>query len=149
MNLEAIGDGAIRLRASRDFVRSALILAACIVAVAAILFAVSQALALTGSGGVQGIAIAAAICFLSGIAAEAIGANSHRIGAVAALLAGIGLRLAPPMVICLLLAVLGADGRQHFAFVCYLLAFYLVTLVLETTFAVQRAAASDMNRNLR
>ncbi len=48
------------------------------------------------------------------------------------------IRMVPPLAICVVLAAQGADGREHLAFIGYLLAFYLVTLAVETWLAVKR-----------
>jgi hypothetical protein len=105
------------------------------------------AAARTGSGGVVGLFVAAVICLATGILSEAISRCAG--GAQAplwSLLAGMAVRMLPPLAICCLLAVRGESGMQHLAFVCYLLAFYLVTLAVETWFAVRRAQASSANQ---
>ena len=43
------------------------------------------------------------------------------------------------LAVCIGLAAFGQSGRQHLAFIGYLLTFYLVTLALETWLAVKRA----------
>ena len=134
----------------RGFVRSALVLTASIAAVALVMlpYAMGQA----GSAGPIGLAAAAAICLLSGWAGEALACLFARRGApLAGLLAGMAARLAPPLGVCLILAAQGVDGRRHLAFVCYLLAFYLVTLALETWLAVKRVnpPSADLNHGTR
>ena len=51
-------------------------------------------------------------------------------------------RMMLPLVVCLILALKGFSGRENLEFVCYLLAFYTTTLVLETWLAVKRVAYS-------
>ena len=135
---------------SRGFVRSALMLSACIGAIALVLlpYAVLQ----TGSAGPMGVAAAAAICLISGVASEGLAWLFTGMGTpLTALLTGMAARMAPPLVICLILAAQGAGGRQHLEFIGYLLAFYLVTLTLETWLAVKRVhhASSDLKHGTR
>jgi hypothetical protein len=59
------------------------------------------------------------------------------------MLVGMAVRIVPPLVICLVLAVQGASGRQHLAFIAYLLTFYCVTLAFETWLAVHRAGKNS------
>jgi hypothetical protein len=123
------------------FVRSAAVLIACIVALALVLmpFAIHQ----VGSGGIVGLLIAAAICLLSGLAAEGIhSVLARNWSPVAAQLVGMAIRMLLPLAICLILALQGFNGRQNLAFVCYLLAFYVATLALETWLAVKRIAGT-------
>jgi len=126
---------------SHGFLRSATILAACMLAVALALtpFALNQ----SGSGGMSGLAVAATICLLSGLAAEAVSIFLARSGTpLAAAMVGMALRMLPPLVLCVALALSGQNGRQHLAFVLYLLAFYLTLLVIETCLAVRRVPAT-------
>jgi hypothetical protein len=123
--------------ASRGFVRSALALATCVLVVALALL--PYAMRQSGSAGPMGVAAAATIVLLAGLAAEGMGAIFAGLGSpLAALLFGMAARMAPPMLICLALALQGAHGREYLAFICYLLAFYLATLALETWLAVKR-----------
>lgn len=126
-----------------SFWRASLMLAGCVVAggLALAPFALSK----TGSSGIGGVAVAGAICFAAGILTEAI---SHLMGRSASplvtMLLGMGIRMAPPLGICLYLAAQGARGREHLAFVVYLLAFYLATLALETWLNVSRISAASV-----
>jgi hypothetical protein len=86
------------------------------------------------------------------LAAEGMAAVFARLGSpLAALLFGMVARTALPMLICIVLALQGAHGREHLAFIGYLLAFYLVTLALETWLAVKRVnhGPSDDTRSAR
>jgi hypothetical protein len=130
--------------------RSAMKLAACVLAVALALtpIAVRQ----EGSGGPIGLAVAAAICLLSGLLAEGAGCYlSQAVSPLAGVMSGMAVRMILPLAVCVALASLGHDGRHHLAFVCYLLAFYIVTLIVETWLAVKRVAgpSSALNKNAR
>jgi hypothetical protein len=121
----------------RGFLHPALFLAGSLCAVALVLlpFAFSR----SGSGGLGGLAIAGAVCLFAGLCAEGISAVlSGRVDPVSAMLLGMSIRVAPPMAICIGLLATGQNGRDHLAFIAYLLAFYLTTLVLETLAAVKR-----------
>jgi hypothetical protein len=136
--------------AGRAFLHSVLALATCNVVVALLLlpYATTQ----SRSSGPMGVAGAAAICLLSGLAAEGLAPVLARLGMpMTSLLTGMAIRTAPPMVICLILAWQGAHGRQYLAFIFYLLAFYLVTLIAETWLAVKRVnrVTSDVYRSPR
>jgi hypothetical protein len=136
--------------ASRLFMRAALALAICVVVVALLLL--PYAMRQSGSAGPTGVAAAATIVFLSGLAAEGLASLFSRLGTpLAALLTGMAVRMTPPMLICLILALQGAHGRQYLAFICYLLAFYLVTLAVETWLAVKRVnhMSSNVSRSAR
>ena len=131
---------------SRGLLRSALVLTGWVVVVALLLL--PYAIRHTGSAGPLGLAAAGAICLFAGLAAEAFSLVVSRGGTpLAGLLGGIAFRMLPPLAVCLVLAVQGADGRRHLAFVCYLLAFYMVTLALETWLAVKRASGSSADLN--
>jgi hypothetical protein len=126
-----------------SFMRSAMILTGTIVAIAAAFCLFAIATEQPGSGGPWGVAAAAAVCLLAGAAAEVLGAVVHRAGSpLAALLAGMALRSTPPLAVCMALALRGG-GREHLAFVVYLLTLYLVTLTLDTWWAVQRVAGAS------
>ena len=102
----------------------------------------------SGSAGPLGVAAAAAISLVSAWAAEGFAFMFSRAGnPLGGLLTGMAARMAPPLVICLILAAQGAGGRQHLTFICYLLGFYLVTLTLETWLAVKRAQRRNSNLN--
>jgi hypothetical protein len=131
------------------FVRSAIILAACILAAALLLTPV--ALRLPGSGSISGLAVAAAICLLSGLVAEGTSSFVARTSPLAASLVGMMVRMILPLGVCAALLASGQNGRQHLAFIDYLLAFYMITLALETWLAVKRTAspASTSNQSSR
>jgi hypothetical protein len=120
-------------------VRSSLVLCSCIAIIALLLspYAIGQ----TGSAGIVGVLAAAVICLISGLTSEGFAYISGR-GAspLLGMLVGMGARMAPPLVICLVLAGQGADGRRHLAFICYLLVFYFATLAVETWLAVKRVS---------
>jgi hypothetical protein len=114
-------------------------LAACISAVALVLMPV--AIRQTGSGGPLGLAIAAGICLFSGLGAECLSHVLTRVSSpLAGQLSGMLIRMFLPLFVCLVLALQGFSGRENLAFICYLLAFYVATLVLETWLAVKRVA---------
>ena len=126
---------------SLGFVRSALMLLACISVVALALIPV--ALSNTGSGGLAGLAVAAAICLAAGLAAEGFSTLLASIGqTLVAPMVGMGIRMVPPLFLCLALGVSGQSGREHLPFIFYLLAFYFTTLVMESWLAVKRVADS-------
>ena len=119
--------------------RSALMLIACIFAVALALTPI--AFRQGGSGGPLGLTIAAAICLFSGLGAECLSHVLTRLSSpLAGQLSGMSIRMFLPLCVCLVLALAGFSGRENLAFVCYLLAFYIATLVLETWLAVKRVA---------
>ncbi len=123
------------------FMRSALMLIACVFAVALVMMPI--AVRRVGSAGLVGLGIAAAICLLSGLAAECLCHVMNRISSpLAGQLSGMLVRMMLPLVVCLILALKGFSGRENLEFVCYLLAFYTTTLVLETWLAVKRVAYS-------
>jgi hypothetical protein len=114
-------------------------LIACIFGVALALFPI--AMRQTGSGGASGLAIAAGICLVSGLAAESMSHFLTRMSSpLAGQLSGMMIRMFLPLAVCLMLALAGFSGRENLAFVCYLLAFYIATLALETWLAVKRVA---------
>jgi hypothetical protein len=122
-----------------SFLRSTAMLAASTATIGLVClpFAIGQ----SGSGGPIGLTGAAAVCFICGIVSEGISLVMLRAGApLIAMLLGMAVRMAPPLVICLVFAAQGAHGRQHLAFIFYLLAFYCATLAVETWLAVARAS---------
>jgi hypothetical protein len=125
-----------------SFWRASLMLAGCVLAggLALAPFALSK----TGSSGIGGVALAGAICLAAGLLAEGV---AHLLGRdaspLATMLLGMTIRILPPLGICMFLAAQGAQGREHLAFIVYLLAFYLVTLALETWFNVSRISAAN------
>jgi hypothetical protein len=117
-------------------------LLACVFAVALVMlpYAINQA----GSAGPIGLAAAAVICLVSGIAAEAISfALTRSASPLFGQLSGMIIRMMLPLFACLILALQGFSGRENLAFVCYLLAFYVSSLVLETRLAVKRVASTS------
>jgi len=120
--------------------RSALLLIACVFIVAVLLAPV--AIRQTGSAGLAGLAVAGGICLFSGLAAESLSLALTRLSSpLFGQLSGMSIRMFLPLGVCLILAVSGFSGRENLFFVCYLLAFYIATLVLETWLAVKRVAA--------
>jgi hypothetical protein len=57
--------------------------------------------------------------------------------------------MVPPLGICLVLAAQGARGRDHLAFLCYLMSFYFVMLALETWLTVKRVARASSDLSYR
>lgn len=132
--------------ARASFLRSVLLLGGCVMLVALLIapFAVGK----SGSAGLAGLAIAAAICLVAGWIAESLALMLHdRVMPLAAMLLGMAVRMLPPLGVCLVLAARGSSGRDHLAFIVYLLAFYLVTLALETWLTVGRVAATASQTN--
>jgi len=91
----------------------------------------------SGATGAIEVTIAAAICLLPGLVAlwftsQSAGSNQVLFG----LLFSMGLRILPPLVICLALS-LRSTGAEYFSFIVYLLLFYMATLALETTLSVR------------
>jgi len=131
--------------ANQGFLRSALVLAGCVLVVALLLLPV--AVRQTGTGSPLGLAASAALCLFSACLAEAIGCTFAKTGAhLVGVMLSMGIRLLPPLAVCVVLAATGADGRQHLPFVCYLLTFYLVTLATETVFAVKRVGGTSSKK---
>lgn len=124
-------------RSRMSFWRSSLLLAGSVLlgGLALAPFAINK----SGSAGIGGLALAGAICLAAGLVSEGI---AHLLGRcvspLATMLLGMTVRMLPPLGICLYLAAQGARGREHLAFIVYLLAFYLVTLALETWLSVRR-----------
>lgn len=125
-----------------SFWRASLLLTGCVVVggLALAPFALSK----SGSAGIGGVALAGAICLVTGLLIEGV---AHLLGCHASplvtMLLGMSIRMLPPLGICLFLAAQGARGREHLAFIVYLLAFYLVTLALETWLNVSRVSATS------
>lgn len=98
----------------------------------------------TGSRGPLGLAAAASVCLVAGFAAEAVSTLLTRAGTpLGGTMVGMAIRMFPPLALCVALAASGQSGRQHLAFIWYLLTFYFVTLALETWLAVKRIAKSS------
>jgi hypothetical protein len=132
------------------FVYPALLLAGIILIVALALSPL--AIGRSDSAGPGGLAVAAAICLAAGCLAEGfVWLSRHRLEPVSAMLIGTFIRMLPPLAFCLFLAASGQTGREHLAFIGYLLTFYLVTLAVETILAVKRTAccSSKLSRSAR
>jgi hypothetical protein len=119
-----------------DFLRAALWLIGGAVIVGLILF--PFATGRTGTGGPVGLLAAAVVCVSAGLISEALRCFVLASAPLASLLLGMFMRLAPPLFVCLALASRNESGWDHMPFVCYLLAFYGLTLILESWFAVGR-----------
>ena len=135
---------------ARGLVRPALSLAGCVVTF--VLVFLPFAWGNSGLNGPIGLVAAAAICLAAGWVAEAMAFSLRgSVTPLGIMLLGMAVRLAPPLGICLILAVQGASGRQHLAFIVYLLTLYLATLALETWLMVKRVGRepSDLNHNVR
>jgi hypothetical protein len=65
---------------------------------------------------------------------------SRVVSPLAGMMSGMAVRMILPLSMCVALAAMGQGGRQHLAFIGYLVAFYLATLALETWMAVKRVA---------
>ena len=101
-----------------------------------------------GSAGLGGLTIAAAICLATAWISEMVAALiAGQASPLAMMALGMVIRMVPPLAICVGLAARGASGRDHLAFIFYLLAFYLVTLAMETWSTVARVAASHSHSN--
>ncbi len=95
----------------------------------------------------MGLAIAATTCLFCGLVSEAIAGLMARTSPLAAMLIGMMVRMVLPLGVCVALVSLGKNGRDHLAFIAYLLVFYMVALALETWLAVKRAAGPASTRN--
>jgi hypothetical protein len=103
----------------------------------------------SGTGGPSGLMLAAAICLAAATIAESLACClQDRIPPLMLMLLGMAIRMVPPLAVCVVLVERGASGPDHLPFVVYLLAFYLVTLALETWLTVSRLAnrTSPSNR---
>jgi hypothetical protein len=129
-----------------DYCRSAAWLTGGGLVVGLILF--PFAMVRSGTGGPMGLLTAATICIAAGWISEALRCFVLRSTPLASLLLGMVLRIAPPLFVCLLLAARHENGWDHLPFVCYLLAFYGVTLALESWFAVGRVGRSTNGRQV-
>jgi hypothetical protein len=125
-----------------SFWRGSLLLAGCVLlgGLALAPFAIGK----TGSSGLAGVALAGAICFAAGLLAEGVACLLGRQASpLATMLLGMTIRMLPPLAICMFLAAQGARGREHLAFIVYLLVFYLATLALETWLTVERVSRAN------
>jgi hypothetical protein len=97
------------------------------------------AIFVSGPRGIGELAAAAGICLAAGWGSEVLGAAlCGRGGPLAGMLAGMAVRMFPPLVVCGVIALDGARARQYLAFIAYLLTFYLATLAFETWSAIRR-----------
>jgi Zn-dependent protease with chaperone function len=98
------------------------------------------ALGRVGSSGPVGLIVAAAICLLSGLVAEALSSFVSRTSPFGAALIGMMVRMLAPLGVCVALLAAGQRGRDHLPVIAYLLSFYMFTLGLETWLAVKRSS---------
>ena len=149
MSDEELGDWSNPNATKCGIVRSGLVLVGSILAIAVPLCLLSVAMEQAGLNGPAGVIGAAAVCLFAGLSADAAAALANRAASpLVALLVGMALRSLPPLIVCLILAVQGG-GREHLPFVVYLLTFYLVTLALDTWWAVLRVAGTASHLNQR
>jgi hypothetical protein len=128
----------------RSFVRSAVVLTVCILATAALLLPV--AIREQGTGNLAGLAFVTSMFLVSSWLSEAVSLRLHRSGsALVAMGLSMAIRTVPPLLVCLYLAARGYSGRENFALIGYLFAFYFVTLVVETRLAVKRGSGPNLN----
>jgi hypothetical protein len=128
----------------RNFKRSAFVLTVCILVTAALLLPV--AFRESGTGNLAGLAIVTAMFLASAWISEAVSVRLHRTGSpLVAMGLAMAIRTVPPLLVCLYLAARGYSGRENFALLGYLFAFYFVTLVVETRLAVKRGPGPDLN----
>jgi hypothetical protein len=130
-------------------VRSAIMLTACVLATALVLMPIAAMH--RGSNGLLGLAVAAGICFISGLIGEVTSIIVSRTSPVGAAICGMMVRMFIPLGVCLAILASGQNGRDHVYFIGYLLTFYMVVLGLETWIAVKRSSGrpSRSNRSLR
>ena len=128
---------------SHGFVRSALLLTACVLVVALALMPFAGRH--TGTSGPFGLAGAGAICLAAGLIAEGIAGALSRTSPLSGMLVGMMIRMMLPLAVCVAILAAGHTGRQHLPFIGYLLTFYLVTLALETWLGVKRVTRCPAN----
>ena len=80
-------------------------------------------------------------------AVEGMTASPGRTTVVPIFSSSVAIRMVPPLALCVVLAARGVSGRDHLAFIFYLLGFYLVALALETWTSVARVAAATEQTN--
>jgi hypothetical protein len=127
------------------FVRSAIMLSACSLAVALVLMPIAAGR--NGSNGPLGVIVAAGICLFSGLVAEAAAGLMSRTSPLNGTLVGMMVRMFVPLAVCVALLAAGQSGPQHLYFIGYLLTFYMVMLGLETWLAVKRSSGPPSNSN--
>jgi hypothetical protein len=124
------------------FMRSAFVLTVCILVTAFLLLPV--ALRESGTGNLAGLALVTAMFLATSWISEAVNTRLHRAGSpLVALGLSMAIRTVPPLLVCLYLAARGYSGRENFALIGYLFAFYFVTLVVETRLAVKRGSGHN------
>jgi hypothetical protein len=97
-----------------------------------------------------GLLFAAVVCLGSGIVAEGAAAVLGSASPLGAMVLGMMVRMFAPLGVCVAILAAGHDGREHLAFIGYLLTFYMVTLGMETCLALKRAGdQSSSNRGTR
>jgi hypothetical protein len=125
-------------KAYQNFLQAAVVASAAILVTAAILLPVAATQ--SGTGSIAGLAFATIIFLAAVWLSEVVSARMHLSGSpLVALGLTTAIRILPPLAVCFYLAASGYDGHQHFALIGYLFAFYFVTLVVETRFAIKRA----------
>ena len=128
----------------RSFVRSVTVLTVCILATAALLLPV--AFRESGTGNLAGLAVVTLMFLASAWISEAVSVRLHRTGSpLLAMGLAMAIRTLPPLLVCFYLAARGYSGRDNFALIGYLFAFYFVTLVVETRLAVKRGSGHNSN----
>jgi hypothetical protein len=126
-------------------VRSAIMLAACVLATALVLLPVAATK--SGSNGPLGLASAAGICIFSGLLAEGVAIVMSRTSPVGGAVCGMIVRMFVPLGVCVAILAAGQRGRDHVYFIVYLLTFYMVVLGLETWIAVKRSSSPSCTSN--
>jgi len=128
----------------RSFVRSVTLLTVCILTTTALLLPV--AIRDSGTGNLAGLAGVTLMFLATAWISEAISIWILRTGSpLVAMGFNMAIRTVPPLLVCLYLAVHGYSGRENFALIGYLFAFYFVTLVVETRLAVKRGSGPNLN----
>jgi len=121
-----------------------MVLTMCILATAALLLPV--ALRESGTGNLAGLAFVTLMFLASAWISEAVSIRFHRTGSpLVAMGLAMAIRTIPPLLVCFYLAARGYSGRENFALIGYLFAFYFVTLVVETRLAVKRGSGHNSN----
>jgi hypothetical protein len=127
------------------FVRSAVMLSACTLAAALLLMPIAAGQ--SGSNGLLGLVVAAAICLFSGLIAEATAFIVPRTVPTGAAMIRMVVRLFIALGVCVALVATGQNGRDHLFFIGYVLTLYMVALAIETWLAVKRASIPPTKPN--
>ena len=97
---------------------------------------------LQGGSGLSAAAVAAVVCLVSAIGgmllSQCLGGPNH---AIAGVLSGMMLRMGLPLAVCMIV-YLQSGALAEAGFVFYVLAFYLVTLAIDTWMATGRAVGA-------